>query len=198
MNTQLLSAVLKSYQTTLDAMTEFNANSENAEMTLQMAEAMTTAINAGNKILVCGNGGSAAQAMHFAEELTGRYQKDRRALPALALMDPTHMSCVGNDYGFDKVFSRAIEAYAKPGDCLLLLSTSGNSANLITAVEAAKALSVSTFALLGKGGGKLKGVCDFEIIANGATSDCVQNIHMIIIHILIETIERSLFPENYA
>ncbi len=198
MNTQLLSAVLKSYQTTLNAMTEFNANSANAEMTLQMAEAMVKAINAGNKILVCGNGGSAAQAMHFAEELTGRYQKDRRALPALALMDPTHMSCVGNDYGFDKIFSRAIEAYAKPGDCLLLLSTSGNSANLITAVEAAKALSVSTFALLGKGGGKLKGVCDFEIIANGATSDCVQNIHMIIIHILIETIERSLFPENYA
>ena len=162
-----------------------------------MATSMAEVLASGDKLLVCGNGGSLCQATHFAEELTGRYRKDRAPLPVIALADASHITCVGNDYGFDQIFSRSIDAYGKPGDGVLILSTSGNSNNVLLAAEAAKRNQLQTYALLGKGGGQLKGMCEYELIVGGETSDAVQNIHMILIHCLIETIERQLFPENY-
>ena len=148
-------------------------------------------------VFICGNGGSHCDAMHFAEELTGRYQKDRRPLGALALGDASHVTCVTNDYGFEHIFSRQLEALARKGDILIGLSTSGNSKNLIVAFEKAKSLGISTVALLGKGGGPLKAVSDLSIVVPGKTSDRIQEIHMTILHTVIETIERRLFPENY-
>jgi D-sedoheptulose 7-phosphate isomerase len=148
-------------------------------------------------VFICGNGGSHCDAMHFAEELTGRYQKDRRPLGALALGDASHVTCVTNDYGFEHIFSRQLEALARKGDILIGLSTSGNSKNLIVAFEKAKSLGISTVALLGKGGGPLKAVSDLAIVVPGKTSDRIQEIHMTILHTVIETIERRLFPENY-
>lgn len=189
--------IQQSFQETLSAM-EVAMNPKTLEALAQIAQGMSDAITAGKKILACGNGGSACQAMHFAEELTGRYRDDRRALPAISLTDSGHLSCVANDYGFEFVFSRAIEAYAQSGDYLLLLSTSGNSKNLLNALNTAKKLNVATAALLGKEGGALQGLCDVEVIMPGKTSDCIQNLHMVAIHAIIELIERHLFPENYG
>jgi len=153
---------------------------------------LATCWDAGGKVLVCGNGGSCADAMHFCEELTGRYRDDRPALPAIACADPTHLTCVGNDYGFDAVFSRWVEALGKPGDALIVLSTSGNSANAINAVGAARGIGMRTVALLGKGGGALAGRCDHEWIVPGVTADRIQEIHMLILHTLIGRIEAAL------
>lgn len=193
----LLSRLQKAYQLTLASMTHFVNNPASAVVTEQMARAMAQLLDRGLKIMACGNGGSTCQAMHFSEELTGRYRSNRRPLPALPLSDVSHVTCVANDFGFSEIYSRAIDAYAKPGDGLLLLTTSGHSTNLIRAVECAKKNKLITFGLLGKGGGELAGVCDYEIIAPGETSDDIQNAHMMIIHVLIEGIERLLFPENY-
>jgi len=146
------------------------------------------------KILVAGNGGSLCDAMHFAEELTGLYRNKRPALPAIALSDPGHMSCVGNDLGYDHVFSRAVEALGKKGDILVLLTTSGNSANLIKAAEAAREKGLAVIAFLGKTGGKLKGMADLEWIVSGFSySDRVQEVQMAAIHMIIEMIEEELF-----
>jgi D-sedoheptulose 7-phosphate isomerase len=181
-----------------DLMHQFCQDSEALSSIISMVDAMVSIFKNQGKVLVCGNGGSACQAMHFAEELTGRYRADRAALPAIALSDVSHVTCVGNDYGFSEIFSRSVEAYGRPADGLLILSTSGNSANLVRAQEEAKARSVTTFALLGKSGGQLNNRCDYQYIAPGSNSDDVQNIHMIMIHLLIEGIERRLFPENYT
>lgn len=144
----------------------------------------------GGKLLVAGNGGSLCDAMHFAEELTGFFRKKRPALPAICLGDPGHMSCVANDVGFDEVFARGIEAYGKKGDIFCGLTTSGNSPNLVRAFEEAKKRGLTTIAFLGKGGGKLKGVADHELIIEGfATSDRIQEAHMTAIHIIIEMVE---------
>lgn len=155
-----------------------------------------TAAQGGN-IFTCGNGGSHCDAMHFAEELTGRYRKERRPLGALALGDSAHVTCVTNDYGFDHIFSRQLEGLGRPGDLLLGLSTSGNSRNVIEAFGVAKTRGIRTVALLGKGGGILKDLAEIAIIAPGSTSDRIQEIHIKLIHIVIETLERDLFPENY-
>lgn len=176
----------------------FCEDSDALKSVVGMVEAMVNIFKNQGKILVCGNGGSACQAMHFAEELTGRYRADRAALPAIALADASHVTCVGNDYGFSEIFSRSVEAYGRPADGLLILSTSGNSANLVRAHEEAKARSLTTFALLGKTGGQLNNRCDYQYIAPGINSDDIQNIHMMIIHLLIEGIERQLFPNNYT
>lgn len=151
----------------------------------------------GAKVLSCGNGGSHCDAMHFAEELTGRYRKDRRPLGALALGDASHVTCVANDYGFKFIFSRQVEALGQRGDVLLLLSTSGNSENLIEAASAARKKGLTTVALLGKGGGKLKSLVDLAIVVPAETSDRVQEVHIKLIHLVIESVERVLFPENY-
>jgi D-sedoheptulose 7-phosphate isomerase len=135
--------------------------------------------------------------MHFAEELTGRYRKDRRPLGALALGDASHTTCVSNDYGFDHIFSRQILGLGQKNDVLLLLSTSGNSSNLLHAVEAAKSVGMKTVALLGRDGGKLKSLVDLCLIIPAETSDRIQEMHIKLIHTVIETVERELFPENY-
>jgi len=146
------------------------------------------------KILIAGNGGSLCDAMHFAEEMTGQFRRKRRALPAIALSDPGSLSCVGNDMGFDEVFARGVEAHGKDGDVLVLLTTSGNSMNLVKAWEAARQKGMKTIAFLGKTGGKLKGVCDLEWVVEGfAYSDRVQEAHMAAIHMIIEMVEEELF-----
>jgi D-sedoheptulose 7-phosphate isomerase len=136
--------------------------------------------------------------MHFAEEMTGRYRKDRRPLAALALGDASHVTCVGNDYGFEHIFSRQLEALGRKGDVLITLSTSGNSKNAILALETAKAKGITTIALLGRDGGKMKSLADLSIIVPAQTSDRIQEVHIKLLHIVIETVERDLFPEHYA
>jgi D-sedoheptulose 7-phosphate isomerase len=166
---------------------------QTAENFSKIAEAirwMGDAINSGNKIISCGNGGSMADAMHFAEELSGRFRGDRKAIAAVSISDPTHISCVANDYGYDFIFSRYVEALGKSGDVLLGISTSGNSTNVIKAVEAAKTLGLKTIVLTGKDGGKLAQLADLEIRAPYSTyADRAQEIHIKVIHNLILGIE---------
>ncbi len=151
----------------------------------------------GNTVFSCGNGGSHCDAMHFAEEMTGRYRDDRAPLGALALGDAAHTTCVSNDYGFEYIFSRQLEGLGRRGDLLIGLSTSGNSKNVINAFETAKSKGIQTIALLGKDGGKLKDLADLPIVVPAQTSDRIQEIHIKLIHTVIETVERELFPENY-
>ncbi len=149
-------------------------------------------LRAGNKVLICGNGGSACDAAHFAEELTGRFRRDRPALAAIACTDAGHITCVANDYGFDQVFSRWVEALGRAGDVLIVLSTSGESENIVRAVRAAPETGVRPVALLGRGGGRARGLCDVEIIAPGETSDRIQELHMLILHAWVEAVEGAL------
>ncbi len=149
---------------------------------------------AGGKLLVCGNGGSLCDAMHFAEELTGQFRKKRRALPAIALGDPGHMTCTANDMGFEHVFARGVEALGQPGDVLVILTTSGNSPNLDEALKMARARQMKVITFLGKSGGRLKGKGDLELHIEGfETSDRIQEAHMTAIHIIIEVLENILF-----
>lgn len=189
--------LLNSYKIELELLQNFIKEEEERKETEKVAKDLASVFEKGNKVLICGNGGSNCDALHFAEEFTGRFRGDRRALPAIALSDSSHITCVGNDYGFDYIFSRGVEAYGKEGDMFFGISTSGNSPNVIKAVEAAKKLGMKTCVLLGKDGGKLKGMCDYEFIVPGKTSDRIQEIHMMILHIIIEGVERILFPENY-
>ena len=163
----------------------------------KIATELADAYKNGKKSLIAGNGGSNCDAMHFAEEFTGRFRKERPALPSISISDSSHITCVGNDYGFDAIFSKGVEAFGQEGDFFLGLSTSGNSKNIIEAVKVAKEKGLKTVALLGKDGGQLKGMCDYEFIINAKTSDRVQEVHMMILHIIIEGVERVLFPENY-
>jgi len=145
------------------------------------------------KLIVFGNGGSMCDAMHMAEELTGRYHADRPALAALAISDPGHISCVANDYGYDSVFSRGVEALANAGDMVIGISTSGNSANVLKAMQTARDRECFTAVLLGKDGGKLLDTCDFQIVVPSFDTARIQEIHGIIIHILISLVEKELF-----
>jgi D-sedoheptulose 7-phosphate isomerase len=150
-----------------------------------------------NKILIAGNGGSLCDAMHFAEELTGQFRHQRPALAAIALNDPGHMSCVGNDMGFDEIFARGVEALGSPNDLFIALTTSGNSQNILKAVLRAKMRGLQTIAFLGKTGGKMKGMCDLEWIVSGFPySDRVQEAHMAAIHVIIELVEEELFATH--
>lgn len=189
--------LINSYKKELKLLEEFIKEEEERKETEKVAKELADIFLKGNKVLICGNGGSNCDALHFAEEFTGRFRKDRRALPAIAISDSSHITCVGNDYGFDYIFSRGVEAFGKEGDMFIGISTSGNSANVIKAVEAAKKLGMKTCVLLGKDGGKLRGTCDYEFIIPGETSDRIQEIHMMILHIIIEGVEKIMFPENY-
>ena len=165
----------------------------NFSLIAQAADLMSQAIQNGGKIISCGNGGSMCDAMHFAEELSGRFRDNRRALAAISISDPSHLSCVSNDYGYDFVFSRFIEGLGQANDVLLGISTSGNSKNVILAVEAAKAKGMKTIVLTGKDGGKLAGLADIEIRAPHSNfADRAQEIHIKVIHSLILGIEHSL------
>lgn len=189
--------LLESYKIELALLENFIKEEEERRETEKVAKELADVFTKGNKVLICGNGGSNCDALHFAEEFTGRFRGDRKALPAIAISDSSHITCVGNDYGFDYIFSRGVEAYGKEGDMFFGISTSGNSPNVIKAVETAKKLGMKTCVLLGKDGGKLKGMCDYEFIIPGKTSDRIQEIHMMILHIIIEGVERIMFPENY-
>ena len=166
---------------------------DNVNSIVLAANIMANAIKSGNKIISAGNGGSHCDAMHFAEELTGRYRENRPAYGAIAISDPSHLSCVSNDFGFEYVFSRFIEGLGKTGDVFLGISTSGNSANIIRAVETCKQIGIKTVVLTGKNGGNLAGLADVEIrVPHFGYADRIQEVHIKIIHILINLIEKIL------
>jgi D-sedoheptulose 7-phosphate isomerase len=197
MNKKLQTDLITAFMDAERVLSVFYNEPKNMEIVSSLAEKISIAFQNNNKVLICGNGGSACDAMHFAEEFTGRYRQDRKALPVIHLGDVGHVTCVANDYGYEEVFARGVEAYGQPGDWLVGLSTSGNSANVIKAFQKAKQLGVHTCALLGKEGGKTKGLCDVELIIKGMTTDRIQEVHMTILHIVIEGVERILFPEHY-
>lgn len=186
----IISQELREAQTLLDTFLNDPVQIEKIE---KAAALMADAISNNHKIISCGNGGSHCDAMHFAEELTGRYRDDRRSLPAIAISDVSHMSCVSNDFGFEFVFSRFVEGLGQSGDVLLGLSTSGNSANIIRAVEAAKAKGMKVVILSGKDGGKLAGHADVEIrVPHFGYADRIQEIHIKVIHIFMLLIEKMV------
>lgn len=163
----------------------------------QVARLLASCFQNHKKVLIAGNGGSLCDAMHFAEELTGQFRSYRPALAAIALSDPSHLSCVANDFGFEEVFARSVEALGQPGDVLVLLTTSGNSINLIKAAAVAKKKGMHTVALLGKTGGGLLNQCDLQWVVSGFRfSDRIQEIHMAALHIIVELIESLLFNEE--
>lgn len=186
--------ILSELQEAQHTLNSFVSDKANLEKIAQAADLMIDAIRNGKKIISCGNGGSICDAMHFAEELSGRFRADRPALPAVAISDSAHITCAANDYGFDRIFSRYVEGLGQNGDVLLALSTSGNSANVLYAVEAACQKGMKIVALTGKDGGKLASLADVEIRAPKTRySDRVQEIHIKVIHILIHCIEEGLF-----
>jgi D-sedoheptulose 7-phosphate isomerase len=160
--------------------------------------AVLATVQRGGLLMACGNGGSMCDAMHFAEEWTGRFRKDRRAIGAVAFSDPSQLTCIANDFGYDEVFARSVEAYGRSGDLLVAISTSGNSPNVMRAVERARAMGIVTVGLLGKGGGKLRPMVDIPVVVPSAeTSDRIQEVHIKVLHTVIEAVERRLFPETY-
>ena len=187
----LVQAELTEARTVLD---QFLAEEANLTRIAQAAELFATSLKAGGKALTCGNGGSLCDAQHFAEELSGRYRHDRPALAAIALTEASHMTCVANDYGFEFVFSRFVQALGRPGDVLLAISTSGNSPNILRAAEAAKAAGMQVVSLTGKDGGKLAALSDIEIrVPHFGFADRIQEVHIKAIHIMIMLIEKLVF-----
>ena len=154
---------------------------------------VTDTLDRGGRILVCGNGGSMSDAMHFAEELSGRFRERRRALPALALSDPAVLTCIANDFGFEEVFARQVEAHGRAGDLLLVLSTSGDSKNVLRAVQVARERGLKTVGMTGRDGGALSGQADVTVLVPRAKqSDRIQEVHLVLLHGLIESIEARL------
>lgn len=190
--------ILKSVTDSIEAVAQLQ-QSHAVNFIENMATLLAATFEEGNKVIIAGNGGSLCDAAHFAEELTGFFRASRPALPAIALTDAGHITCTANDLNFESVFSRGVEAYGKPGDLFVGLTTSGNSPNIVKAILTAKNLGLKTVAFLGKGGGKLKGVADLELIIDGfTTSDRIQEAHMAAIHIIIEMAEHLLFAESTA
>ena len=194
----LKNSIQASLDSSRDVLAAFVADTANVEAMDRMGAALADCFRSGNKVLACGNGGSACDALHFCEELTGRFKGDRKALPAIPLLEGANITCIANDYGFESIFSRGVEAYGKPGDILLAISTSGNSVNVIKAVEAARKIGMTVHLMLGKDGGKLLGKGDGEVRVKSSDTERIQEVHMTVLHILIESIERRLFPENYG
>lgn len=165
----------------------------------RFAAAAQTTLKRGGLLMSCGNGGSMCDAMHFAEEWTGRFRSDRNPLPALAFSDPSHITCIANDFGFDEVFARLVASYGGAKDLLIVLSTSGASPNILNALKEAKKRGITTVALLGKGGGEALALADIPIVVpRASTSDRIQELHIKVLHIAIETVERALFPRDYS
>lgn len=174
-------------------LTEFISDERNFEKIKAAGDQMIASINKGGKVISCGNGGSMSDAMHFAEEMTGRFRENRGPIPAVAISDPAHITCISNDYGYEYIFSRFVESIGKPGDVLLAISTSGNSQNVINAVEAARMKGIYVVGLTGKSGGKLAEMVDLEIRTPMSDwADRVQEIHIKIIHSLIHYIESNI------
>jgi D-sedoheptulose 7-phosphate isomerase len=181
-----------SLRTASKALEQLLADAATIERCDAIIDTIATALSSGCKVIACGNGGSMCDASHFVEELTGRFRCDRPAIAALAINDAGHITCTANDYGFDFVFSRAIEALGKPGDVLIALSTSGNSPNILKALSAARNRGVMSIALLGKGGGEAKSMADIPVIVPGETSDRIQELHMLLLHIFVEGVEMRM------
>ncbi|NAW64497.1 D-sedoheptulose 7-phosphate isomerase [Photobacterium halotolerans] len=176
-----------------DVLNRFISDEKNLADIQAAAKLLADSFKQGGKVLSCGNGGSHCDAMHFAEELTGRYRDNRPGYPGIAISDPSHLSCVSNDFGYEYVFSRYLEAVGAKGDVLFGLSTSGNSANILKAIEAAKAKGMKVIALTGKDGGKMAGIADVEIrVPHFGYADRIQEIHIKIIHILIMLVEKEM------
>lgn len=176
-----------------EVLERFLSDDSNITSIASAGDIMLNAIRSGNKIISCGNGGSMSDAMHFAEELSGRFRDDRPAIAAVSISDPSHITCVANDMGFDKVFSRYVEGIGKEGDVLLAISTSGNSANVLNAARAAKANNMKVVGLTGKNGGDLAALCDAEVrIAHNGYADRVQEVHIKVIHAWIDSIEAGI------
>ncbi|OTP87909.1 phosphoheptose isomerase [Gilliamella apicola] len=177
----------------IDVLTKFVSDEKNLKAIQQAAVLIANSFKQGGKVLSCGNGGSHCDAMHFAEELTGRFRDNRPSYPAIAISDVSHISCVGNDYGFDYIFSRYVEGVGNKGDVLLGISTSGNSTNVVKAIEAAKQKGMKIITLTGKDGGKMNGLADVDIrVPHFGYADRVQEIHIKVIHILILLIEKEM------
>lgn len=176
-----------------DTLSNFLSDDANIEAIQKAAVLLADSFKAGGKVLSCGNGGSHCDAMHFAEELTGRYRENRPGYPAIAISDVSHLSCVSNDFGYEYVFSRFIEAVGMKGDVLLGISTSGNSGNIIKAISAAREKGMKVITLTGKDGGKMEGTADIEIrVPHFGYADRIQEIHIKVIHILIQLIEKEM------
>lgn len=186
--------ITQSLQESQQVLADFLGNPAKIESIEKAADVLVNALKKGNKILSCGNGGSHCDAMHFAEELSGRYRENRPALAAMAISDPSHISCVSNDFGYNYIFSRFIEGLGNKGDVLVGISTSGNSANIIEAVKAAQAKGMEVILLTGKDGGQLAAYGCHEIrVDHFGYADRIQEIHIKVIHILIQLIESKLF-----
>jgi D-sedoheptulose 7-phosphate isomerase len=189
----IINDIKESFLDAQKVLNEFISNEANFSAIENAGDAMVKALQNGGKIISCGNGGSMCDAMHFAEELTGRFRDDRPSMPAVAISDPSHITCVANDYGFDYIFSRYVEGMGQKGDVLLGISTSGNSANIINAVKAAKEKGLIVVGLTGKSGGEMAALCDVEIrVPWEKYSDRVQEIHIKVIHCLIQYIEAKM------
>ena len=195
MATETIKATLMEAQMALEALI---ANDEAIAAVDCASKAMAQAISSGHKILSCGNGGSLCDSMHFAEEMTGRFRQDRPGFASIAIADASHMSCVGNDYGYEEVFARYVSAVGQKGDVLLAITTSGTSKNVLKAVAAAKEKGMIVVGLTGKQESPLAKEADIAIVTPaGRWADRVQELHIKCIHIMIEQVERILAPENY-
>ena len=185
--------IKKSLNESLKVLIEFKEDESNIQAISLAGEIMVSSLKKGGRIISFGNGGSMSDAMHFAEELTGRFRDERPAISAVSISDPSHITCVANDYGFDAIFSRYLEANGRKGDVVLAISTSGNSGNVIKACEVARSKGIKIVALTGKTGGKLAKLADVEIrVPHKGYSDRIQEIHIKVIHILIEIIEKGM------
>ena len=188
-----ISIISKELNQAAEVLQDFLSNEENLKNIEAAAKLIADSVKQGGKVISCGNGGSHCDAMHFAEELTGRYRDNRKAIPAICVSDPSHISCVSNDFGYEFVFSRYLEALGNKGDVLLGISTSGNSANIIKAAQTAKERGMKVIILSGKDGGKLAPLADIELrVPHFGYADRIQEVHIKIIHILILLIEKEV------
>ena len=190
--------VLAALNDARDALDALISNEKTIEAVVAAAGLMADAVEGDGKVMSCGNGGSLCDAMHFAEEMTGRYRSNLRPYAALAISDASHMACVGNDYGYEEVFSRYVEAHGRKGDVLLAITTSGTSRNIVKAAEVARRKGVKVVALTGRDETPITELADVSIVTPaGRWADRVQELHIKCIHILIELIERRLDKQNY-
>ena len=190
MNSQLIK---NNFQEAKQLLDQFINDENNLQKIAQAGELLVESIRNGGKAISCGNGGSMCDAMHFAEEMTGRFRENRKALPAVSISDASHISCVGNDYGYEEIFSRYVDSIGRKEDVLLAISTSGNSENVLRAAKVAKEKGIKVIGLTGKSGGKLAELCDVEIrVSHMGYADRIQEIHIKIIHSLIHFVEENL------